>query len=33
MVNLKIKDLFKWNRFDLPAKYLYAKYRQNNIDY
>jgi hypothetical protein len=27
-----ISKLFKWNRFDLPAKYLYAKFRQNKIN-
>ena len=24
--------LFKWNRFDLPAKYLYAKFREKDIN-
>jgi glycosyltransferase involved in cell wall biosynthesis len=26
-----VKDLFRPNRFDLPMKYLYAKFRENNI--
>ena len=28
---ISVKDLFRPNRFDLPMKYLYAKFRENNI--
>lgn len=29
--NISAKDLFRANRFDLPIKHLYARYRENNI--